>query len=213
MGRVASDKRERLIHSAIACFHQQGFQNTALGDVALASGVPVGNIFYYFKTKAELAQAVVDEWCHRLSGYLLILEGQESDPANRLLSFLVQTEAQGKMYATLGCPLASLVRDLRQAGPPLSNEACRIYQVQQDWLHAQFRALGFQEQEAKTHTRFLMSGVQGAILLTYAQQDESFLRQEINAMTQWLKKMLKRMPRDLDTVNQMKLNTNKRKDV
>jgi TetR/AcrR family transcriptional regulator, transcriptional repressor for nem operon len=192
MGRVASDKRERLILSAIDCFHQQGYQNTALGDVALASGVPVGNIFYYFKTKAELAQAVVVEWCHRLSGYLLILEVQDSDPANRLQCFLVQTESQGKIYATLGCPLASLVRDLRQAGPPLSNEACRIYQVQQDWLQTQFRALGFEEQEAKTHTRFLMSGVQGAILLTYAQQDESYLLQEIKAMAKWLKKVLKK---------------------
>ncbi|MBT3413924.1 MAG: TetR/AcrR family transcriptional regulator, partial [Nitrospina sp.] len=46
-----SDKREKLVQSAGKLFHQVGFNQTSIADIAEDSGVPLGNVHYYFKTK------------------------------------------------------------------------------------------------------------------------------------------------------------------
>ena len=40
--------------------HQQGVERTTIADIAQAADVPVGNVYYYFKTKDELIDAAVD---------------------------------------------------------------------------------------------------------------------------------------------------------
>ena len=50
------EKRQRLIETATQVMYQQGTHRTTLADVAQASGVPLGNIYYYFKTKDALVR-------------------------------------------------------------------------------------------------------------------------------------------------------------
>src|SRR5689334_14575551 len=52
-------KRERLVESATALFHEQGVHRTTLAEVAERADVPLGNVYYYFKTKDELVGAVL----------------------------------------------------------------------------------------------------------------------------------------------------------
>src|ERR687887_394281 len=52
-------KRDRLVESATALFHEQGVQRTTLAEVAERAEVPLGNVYYYFKTKDELVGAVL----------------------------------------------------------------------------------------------------------------------------------------------------------
>ena len=53
------DKRTRLIEAAAKLVYERGFANTALSDIAREAEVPLGNIYYYFKTKAEIGEAIV----------------------------------------------------------------------------------------------------------------------------------------------------------
>ena len=52
-------KRERLVAGAREVIHRQGVENTTIADIALAAKVPVGNVYYYFKTKDELVAAAI----------------------------------------------------------------------------------------------------------------------------------------------------------
>ena len=45
--------------------YRDGFRESSLADIAKAAHVPVGNVYYYFKTKEELGEAVVER---RLAG-------------------------------------------------------------------------------------------------------------------------------------------------
>ncbi|NJL28443.1 MAG: TetR/AcrR family transcriptional regulator, partial [Thermoanaerobaculia bacterium] len=53
-------KRERLIAAARDVIYRQGYGPTTLAHVAEASGVPLGNVYYYFKTKDALVEAVIE---------------------------------------------------------------------------------------------------------------------------------------------------------
>ena len=55
-GRPVPDKRQRLVEGARLVLHQQGVEKTTLADIAQAADVPVGNVYYYFKTKDELVR-------------------------------------------------------------------------------------------------------------------------------------------------------------
>lgn len=185
MGRPATNKRERLVTAAIKQFHLKGIVGTSLADVARAADVPAGNVFYYFKTKDDLVRAVADRWCSLLSGYLQEMDGR-GDPMLRIEGFINQACALGDMYVTLGCPFAGLTRDLRQEGGSLAADAARIYSVQAAWLENQFAASGFSHDSARAHTRFLMAGYHGAMLLAHAQGDRALIEAEVESLKRWL---------------------------
>ncbi len=100
MGRPATDKRQRLVTAAIEQFHRNGYARTSLADVAKAAGLSVGNVFYYFKAKDDLARAVIDAWCALLAGYLVDLDC-ETDPWRRLARFINQASVMRELYVTL----------------------------------------------------------------------------------------------------------------
>ena len=55
----AAGKRERLVAAARQLFHEQGVEKTTLAEIAAAAEVPVGNVFYYFKTKDAIVASVI----------------------------------------------------------------------------------------------------------------------------------------------------------
>jgi AcrR family transcriptional regulator len=186
MPRPATDKRQRLVAAAAERFHHQGYSATSLAEVAKVAGVVPGNVFYYFRSKDDLARAVVDVWVERLTGYMASFE-PEVDRWRRLDRFVDQAVALSDMYVTLGCPLAALARDLRRCGPTLTAETPRVYAVQYEWLEAQFRDLGFDPDEAVAHGRRLMAAFHGAILLAHAQSDPGLIDGEVFALKSWLR--------------------------
>ena len=53
-------KRERLVAAAREVIYRQGVETTTIAEIAHAADVPVGNVYYYFKTKDELVAAAID---------------------------------------------------------------------------------------------------------------------------------------------------------
>ncbi|MCK5749515.1 MAG: TetR/AcrR family transcriptional regulator, partial [Oricola sp.] len=53
-------KREALVQAAAELFWTRGYEASSLADIASAARVPLGNVYYYFKTKSDLAGAVAD---------------------------------------------------------------------------------------------------------------------------------------------------------
>src|SRR3984957_12415535 len=56
---ASADKRAELVRAAKKLLHEQGFQRTTLADVAGVARAPLGNVYYYFRTKEALAEAVI----------------------------------------------------------------------------------------------------------------------------------------------------------
>lgn len=191
MARAASDKRERLVSAAMACFHEAGVARTAIAQVAARAGVPTGNVFYYFRSKDDLVRAVVEEWCRLLAFYLQPLDALE-DPWARLGAFLDQGEILAGMYVAQGCPLAGLTRDLRQENPALAAEAPRIYAIQAEWLARQFGLAGWPGPEAQGHARRFMARYHGAVQMAYADGEATRLTEEIAGLKAWLEELAAR---------------------
>src|SRR5260370_508890 len=92
MQKNRTDKRSRLIQTAAKLAHRQGFRKTTLADIAEEAQVPLGNVYYYFKTKDELAAAVVE---HRLKELGKLQQSWEEmdSPKERLCACVQSTAA------------------------------------------------------------------------------------------------------------------------
>src|SRR5260370_32925600 len=90
MSRMKTDKRSRLIQTAVKLAYLHGFRTTSLADIAEAANVPVGNVYYYFKTKDESGEAIVEQ---RLLELRTLQEkgGQRGSRKERLVACLEYT--------------------------------------------------------------------------------------------------------------------------
>jgi len=185
MGRHASDKRERLVSAAADAFRRRGIGHTALADVARAADVAPGNVFYYFRSKNELASAVVEDWCARLAVIFADLDAV-GGPLARLHAFLDRAAGNRAFYVESGCPLAGLSRDLRLGESDLATLAPRAHAVQLEWLEQQFAAVGCAAGVAERRARFLLSTLQGSFVLGNAQDDEMLIAGVVVDLKAWL---------------------------
>ncbi|MDT3446146.1 MULTISPECIES: TetR/AcrR family transcriptional regulator [unclassified Pseudofrankia] len=169
-------KRERLIGSATEIAHSHGVQGTTLALVAKAADVPIGNVYYYFKTRDDLLRAVVDEHARRVSDLLAALD-RRSTPRARLQGLAHNWAEAADLVAARGCPIGGLSGDLGKLDGDLHDCASRLLRILIDWATRQLTELGVPDAPAEAVS--LLARVQGAALFANAFDDPKLLTEEV----------------------------------
>ena len=182
-GAGPQGKRERLIAAATELLYQQGIERTTLADIATAACVPLGNVYYYFKTKNDIVQAVIQSHLAEARAMLAAIEDGHDDPRDRLKSLFGALAAQSDLIARYGCPHGSLCLELdkRADGPSL---AAPLMREPLDWAERQFRALG--RADARDLAIQVIARYQGTALLTTTFRDPDLMAREAARVTQWI---------------------------
>lgn len=180
----SSDKRERLLGAARRLIHERGFNQTSLADIATAAEVPLGNVYYYFKTKQALASAVISRQAQDFAQLEQDL-AKIGDARSRIEGFLSMLLVNSAAIAAYGCPIGSLCTELNKTSSGISNQAEDLLQHQLDWLSEQFVALGKGEEAGELATQMLVQ-LQGASVLAHAFHDQTLLAQQIAHLRNWL---------------------------
>src|SRR5260370_33054120 len=141
MRTAQPDKRTRLIETAMKLAYKHGFRETSLADIAEAAHVPIGNVYYYFKTKEELAEAVVER---RLAEFRAFREELDrlSSPKERLLAFVERIHRNPEQLVRGGCPLGGLCRAVHKDGGALTNKSRALLSAPIRRAEEQFAAVG-----------------------------------------------------------------------
>ncbi|GAA4634191.1 TetR/AcrR family transcriptional regulator [Actinoallomurus vinaceus] len=178
------DKRRRLTAAAAQVLHRQGVERTTIADIAKTADVPVGNVYYYFKTKDELVQAALSEHEGSLAELTAELD-KLPDPLDRLKALVEAWVSQRDTAARYGCPTGTLAAELdKRADGTLDREVGRVIRVLLDWAEDQFRALGLPDPGDLAVT--LVAGYQGMSLLTNALRDPDIMTREGDRLIRWL---------------------------
>lgn len=103
--------REKLLASAAKEIYTYGFQGAGLSKILAEAGVPKGSLYHHFKSKKELALAVIEE---RIApGMLELFSSLESDqPLQTSLHHAIDTIASSERLITYGCPLNKLIQEM-----------------------------------------------------------------------------------------------------
>ncbi len=164
-----TDKRERLIEAAKNLIHKQGFNLTTLADIAQEAEVPLGNVYYYFKTKESIGEAVIKERGTDLETRLKLWE-EIPDVKARLKKYIDYSIEEADQTARYGCSIGGLCQELGKKGGPLSDAVAKLLNDTLEWCEGQFRSLGY-GQKANELALNLVSAVQGMYLLTHTFKD------------------------------------------
>ncbi|MFJ8128274.1 TetR/AcrR family transcriptional regulator [Streptomyces hydrogenans] len=180
----ATQKRRRLTAAAARVLHEQGVERTTLADIAREADVPVGNVYYYFKTKDELVRAALSEHTARLDELTARLD-ELADPRDRLRALVEGWVEQRDTAARFGCPTGTLAVELdKRADGILDAEAGTVIRRLLDWAAHQFRALALPHPEDLALT--LVAGYQGMSLMANALRDPSVMTREGVRILAWL---------------------------
>ncbi|MBV7298742.1 TetR/AcrR family transcriptional regulator [Enterovibrio paralichthyis] len=82
--------RDRIIHSALALFNEQGEPNVTTNHIAADLGISPGNLYYHFRNKEEIIHSIFDQYARDLSMGFQPEVPAESDE-QRLLAYLDAT--------------------------------------------------------------------------------------------------------------------------
>ena len=182
MGRT-SDKRERLIDSADRLILRQGFKQTTLSDIAKDARVPLGNVYYYFKTKEEIGETIVRarinttrEWLNTCS--------KEASPRDRLLKFLEYPILNRAELAECGCTLGTLSYELRRSDTRLKEMSSALLKVTLEWSEQQFIEMGCPD--AQDLALQFTSNLQGMCLISNGLNDPKIVDKMVERTQKWL---------------------------
>ena len=177
------DKRERLVASAAELVYRQGVERPTLAQIAEAANVPPGNVYYYFKTKDELIEAVIESRAAEVRDLLVSL-GRRRTPAARLKALARNWLEARDLVAAQGCPLGTLSVEVSDHGEGLDGQAMKLFSALIDWSEDQFRELGCRG--AREHALTLLSTVQGAALLSSTFHDSEILVSQVHRLERWI---------------------------
>src|ERR1700721_2563719 len=141
MPKTHIDKRSRLTSAAVDLAYQNGFGATSLADIAREAEVPLGNVFYYFKTKDEIGEAIVEWRLVQLSAQRQRWS-EAGSPKDRLCACVQGVFENKDCLAQLGCAVGPFCREPHNAGGSVATRATEIFAHHLAWIASQFRALG-----------------------------------------------------------------------
>jgi TetR/AcrR family transcriptional regulator, transcriptional repressor for nem operon len=176
-------KRERLIESAQALMHEQGIHSTTLADIAERADVPLGNVYYYFKTKDELVEAVVDGRVEEVRALLARFDSRKT-PRARLKALTATWAEAAEMVAEFGCPIGSICAELAKGSPDSPALGAEVFGVLSSWVEAQFRELG--HRDAADLALMMVSGIEGAALLSNSFRDANIMTRQVRQLDRWI---------------------------
>jgi AcrR family transcriptional regulator len=81
---AAGDRRQQIAREAARLFAEKGFERTSMRDIAAASGMLAGSLYYHFSSKAEIFMEVHTTGMAVLTNALLAALAGIDDPWDRL---------------------------------------------------------------------------------------------------------------------------------
>jgi TetR/AcrR family transcriptional repressor of nem operon len=184
----ALPKRDQLIEAATTLFYHQGVGNTTLADIAQQAGIPLGNVYYHFRTKEALVTAVIDRHVQSLQALFADWE-RLFDPRERLLGLLAVNRQEATVLARYGCPDGSLIQELDKGDAELATTAAQVFQTYLEWAQRQLRLLGKDEQEASELAVDFIASLQGTFLLSSCFRAPDLLERKLQRLEAWVRSL------------------------
>jgi len=143
MGRV-SDAKERLMEAVRGLIWTGSYGRTTIDHICEKAGVKKGSFYYFFDSKAELAEAAIDEEWERRRPDLDSLFSPTIPPLERFRKYCeyvyrLQSEIRSKCGCVLGCPLFSLGAEVSTQEAALQKKIQAILNYKRKYLETAIR--------------------------------------------------------------------------
>lgn len=179
--RKGDANREAIAAAAASLFWREGY-----AAIATAADVPPGNLFYYFRSKADIAHAVADVFCAETEAMLQATAEDETEPRRRLGALVARLSRSAPSRVAHGCPIAVCVRDFRGDAPVASDRAAESFTMLIGFMARELGRTGQRPSLALAQARAALVEWQGGIMLAHALKDATVLSESFRRMERLL---------------------------
>jgi TetR/AcrR family transcriptional repressor of lmrAB and yxaGH operons len=193
-GRAVSDTRQRLLRAGEQLFRTQGYAGTGLKQLTAAAQAPWGSMYHFFPGGKEQLGAEILEWAGEFyrAGWQGAFD-RYGDPAEAIERvFLAEVQILAASGYRNGCPIASVTLDVASTSEALRKACAGAFDA---WLTTIARALstaGAPAEDAAALAGFVLSALEGAIVLSRAAKSGEPLVQSAKFVRQTLEREARR---------------------
>lgn len=198
MSAKGQETRERLLATAEQLILAKGYAGMSLDDLLTETVLTKGAFFHHFKSKSDLAKAVVERYWE--NDYALFLGFSEQadrlsdDPLERVLIFLRLFEdyLDGLGGPAPGCIFASYTYERHQFGPDVQDFIRKSFDVWVSLCEDKLAALiaarpSAEEVTARQLAELIASVIEGGFIMANACGDATWLQRQIAEYRRYLR--------------------------
>ena len=146
VGRT-SDTRERLLDAACSLFHHHGYQSVSVQDLCDAASVKKGSFYHFFRSKQELALAVIDSLHDDTRRDFERARVDAETPIERIQHFFVSAarslgQRRSAAGSLCGCPFGNLAVEMAAQDPILREKLSGVFDEWAEFFEAALREAG-----------------------------------------------------------------------
>lgn len=174
--------RQKMIEAMARLMQSQGYRNTGLNQLLAESGAPKGSLYHYFPGgKEALAIAALEHASREVAERMGMLAASAETPRQALVAvfeaFISDLELSGFQK---GCPVATVTLEEAAQSPAIQQACARAFGLWQDVLTQYLRQQGIDHPEHRAES--LLMALEGALILSRAQQDCAPLRRLVQSV-------------------------------
>ena len=155
--------REDILRSCWALFHERGYKNTSVQQLADAAGLGKAGLLHHFGSKVGLMKAVLDFAVNWYEARLTKIAARPGDPAVRLAAVLQQQFELVQLNGGGGCFFGNMILETG-AGDPFANLLKQFHEI---WTRVVGAILAerYGAAEAERRAYRLFVDYQGSVML------------------------------------------------
>jgi TetR/AcrR family transcriptional repressor of nem operon len=164
-----------LVRAAARLFLARSYQAVGVDELCAVADVRKGSFYYFFRSKSELAKAVIDRHAEALWDRLDEAASTGGDPAGRLHAVAdavgeIQAGFERRFGSVVGCPFGNLAAELATSDGALHEHLAKVFAEWEERLAALCRDAAAQRTlrpgvDPDLLARILIAQFQGMILL------------------------------------------------
>jgi TetR/AcrR family transcriptional repressor of nem operon len=190
MGRV-SDAKDRLMEAVRELIWSCSYGSTTIDQICEKAGVKKGSFYYFFDSKADLAEAAIGEEWQRRRSELDAMFSPTIPPLERLRNYCdygyrFQSEIKAKYGCVLGCPLFSLGAEVSTEEDRLQKKIQEILEYKRKYLESAIRDAHAQglihAPDAAVKSRALFAYYQGLMTQARIEDNVEILREAVRGV-------------------------------
>ena len=190
-------KRSEILDAAYNLLLKKGYEDTSIQDIIDKINATKGCLYYHFKSKRDIAVAVIQEII--MPAYINTWGGvyKAKDPIGEIC-FVVDKvyDQKAKEIAQTGCPVGNLVLELSSKDKVLSKHINEIMILWQSFIEKAIEAaktsgiIG-QDLNAKNISGFVVGSFEGCIMLSKSSHSKAVLEDCFSTLKDYLNSLRK----------------------
>ncbi len=170
--------KTKLLDLAEQLTRTKGFNGFSYLHLAAELDIKTSSVHYHFKTKADLALAMLERVRHTHESWLRGLERDVEDPRERLLHVIRLFQG----YAESGefCLCGMMSSELHSVSPEARASLQGYFETLRAWVEVQVEALGFED--APTRALQFVGALEGTLLLARLHADPEMVLRALSPL-------------------------------